>query len=103
MAIQKTGYGRRRFLSYDEVMDDSSETGSGVSLESAVSRSLEKYFENLRGYEPLPLYTMVISTVEKPLLIYAMKLARGNKCEAARLLGINRNTLHTKLKQHNLI
>ena len=103
MTMNQPGYSRRRFLSYDEVMDDASQAKGAISLESAVTRSLEKYFENLDGYDPLPLYAMVISTVEKPLLVYVMKLARGNKCEAARLLGINRNTLHTKLKQHNLI
>lgn len=95
--------GKKRFLSYDEVMDDSSDMKSNITLEIAVTRSLDKYFENLHGYAPMPLYAMVIGTVEKPLLAYAMKLAGGNKCEAARLLGINRNTLHAKLKQHGLI
>ena len=45
---------------------------------------------------------MVLSAMEKPLLEFAMQRTRHNKCAAAQLLGINRNTLHKKLRQYNL-
>lgn len=73
------------------------------SLEAAVLRNLERYFENLQGTQPHPLHPMVIAAVEKPLLMFAMKLTGHNKCEAAQLLGINRNTLHKKLKIYDLL
>lgn len=43
-------------------------------------------------------YEAVISAVEKPLLIKAMSLTNGNQIKAAALLGLNRNTLRTKLR-----
>lgn len=73
------------------------------NLEAAVVRSLQRYFANLQGSQPLELYPMVIGAVEKPLLEFVMKYCGHNKCAAAQLLGINRNTLHKKLRMHKLI
>ncbi len=45
------------------------------------------------------LYKIVISEVEKPLFEKVLRRTRGNQFKAAQILGINRNTLHYKLKQ----
>ena len=45
---------------------------------------------------------MVINAVEKPLLLYIMNKTEGNQSKAAKMLGLNRNTLRKKLKQYNL-
>lgn len=91
---------------FDSSSVEPSEASHGVaddSLEAAVLRNLDRYFENLQGSQPHPLHPMVIAAVEKPLLMYAMKYTGHNKCEAAKLLGINRNTLHKKLKMYDLM
>ena len=49
------------------------------------------------------LYDMVISQVEKPLLEVVMECADNNQSRAAQMLGINRNTLRKKLRDHGLI
>ena len=56
----------------------------------------------LDGDEPTAIYEMVINTVEKPLLLYIMNKTEGNQSKAAKMLGLNRNTLRKKLKQYNL-
>jgi Fis family transcriptional regulator len=43
---------------------------------------------------------MVVAAVEKPMLEVVMGQAQGNQTRAAELLGLNRNTLRKKLKQH---
>ena len=43
------------------------------------------------------LYEFTIKEVEKVLLNVIMRYSDGNKVKAARVLGINRNTLHKKL------
>lgn len=73
------------------------------TLEAAVMRSLQRYFSSLQGSQPAELYPMVMGAVEKPLLEFVMKYCGHNKCAAAQLLGINRNTLHKKLQIHKLI
>ena len=63
---------------------------------------LDQYFNDLDGDQPSTIYEMVINTVEKPLLIYIMNKTEGNQSKAAKMLGLNRNTLRKKLKQYNL-
>jgi DNA-binding protein Fis len=45
------------------------------------------------------IYHFLVESLEKPLLERILQYTGGNKLQAARLLGINRNTLHTKLKK----
>lgn len=44
------------------------------------------------------LHRAVMSLLERPLLQHALELTGGNQVRAARLLGINRNTLRKKLR-----
>ena len=44
------------------------------------------------------LYRTVMGRVEMPLLRLALELSAGNQLKAARLLGINRNTLRKRLR-----
>ena len=49
------------------------------------------------------LYRAVMSRVEMPLLRQALELSAGNQLKAARLLGINRNTLRKRLRLLGLL
>jgi DNA-binding protein Fis len=49
------------------------------------------------------LYRSVISRVEMPLLQHVLELSGGNQLRAARLLGINRNTLRKRLRFFGLL
>jgi len=49
------------------------------------------------------LYRSVMSRVEMPLLRLALELSAGNQLKAARLLGINRNTLRKRLRLLGLL
>ena len=62
---------------------------------------LDQYFNDLDGDKPTAIYEMLINTVEKPLLLYIMNKTEGNQSKAAKMLGLNRNTLRKKLKQYN--
>ena len=67
-----------------------------------VRQSIEQYFNALNGEQPGDVYEMVIKEVERPLLEVVMREVNGNQSQAARILGINRNTLRKKLKHHHL-
>ena len=67
-----------------------------------VQRSLRRYFKDLNGEQPSGLYSMVIEQTEKPLLQVVMEQVEGNQTKAARILGINRNTLRKKLHLYGL-
>jgi two-component system, NtrC family, nitrogen regulation response regulator GlnG len=49
------------------------------------------------------LYRSVMARVELPLLRHALELCGGNQLKAAKLLGINRNTLRKRLRQLGLL
>lgn len=67
-------------------------------LASAVEQHLAAYFAEFgAGLPPDGLYGRVLEDVERPLLLATMGAVRGNQLRAARLLGINRNTLRKKL------
>ena len=72
------------------------------NLPDNIDTLLDQYFNDLDGDEPTAIYEMVINTVEKPLLLYIMNKTEGNLSKAAKMLGLNRNTLRKKLKQYNL-
>jgi two-component system, NtrC family, nitrogen regulation response regulator GlnG len=68
------------------------------NLSVAVVHYLNQYFA-LHG-DALPpdgLYDRLIEILERPLLEAAMRAARGNQIRAAKLLGMNRNTIRKKL------
>ncbi|MDG2236660.1 MAG: DNA-binding transcriptional regulator Fis [Arenicellales bacterium] len=71
-------------------------------LGECVRQSLAVYFADLEGTEAQNLYPLVIGEIEKPLLEAVMHQAGGNQSRAARMLGINRNTLRKKLAQYGL-
>ncbi len=75
----------------------------GISLSDSVEHSLKTYFDNLNGQAPTALYDLVTAEVERPLLRIVMEYTAGNQSHAARVLGINRNTLRTKLQAHGLL
>jgi Fis family transcriptional regulator len=45
---------------------------------------------------------MVIANVERSLLASVMHRAGGNQTQAADMLGLNRNTLRSKLSKYNI-
>jgi DNA-binding protein Fis len=45
------------------------------------------------------LYKSVLEAIEKPLIEHTLERTEGNQLKAARILGINRNTMRTKIKK----
>ena len=72
------------------------------SLTDCITQSIEQYFSDLNGQQPVKLHGFFINEVEKPFLNVVMQQVEGNQSRAAEILGINRNTLRKKLKQHGL-
>ena len=71
-------------------------------LRACVRRSLDTYFKELGDTETQNLHALVVAEVVKPLLEAVLQRTGGNQLRAARILGINRNTLRKKLDQYGL-
>ena len=66
-----------------------------VSLEDKVIELEDSLFNEKKG----ELYKAVLEKIEKPLIEHILERTEGNQFKAARILGMNRNTLHTKIKR----
>ena len=79
------------------------QSADGGDLTEAVERYLTRYFSSFGNDLPPPgLYDRIIRDVEKPLLSAALAATRGNQIRAAELLGLNRNTLRSRIRDLNI-
>ena len=88
-----------------ELAETAARTGtqSGDGLSQSVERHLKAYFA-AHG-ESLPaagLYDRIVREVERPLITLTLQATRGNQVRAARVLGVNRNTLRKKINDLNI-
>lgn len=73
-----------------------------ITLSKHVKAAVELYLSQLNGHDPVDLYAMVLSEIEKPLLETTMQYSGYNQCKAAKYLGLSRSTLRKKLEQHQI-
>lgn len=69
------------------------------SIGKFIEDRLKGFMRNIRHLEKFNLYDTVIPEVERALISMVIKETGGNQLRAARLLGINRNTLREKIKK----
>jgi len=71
-----------------------------ASLEEAIEHQLARYFAAFgSALPPEGLYDRVLADLERPLFRLTLASVRGNQLRAAKLLGINRNTLRKRLTE----
>ena len=64
---------------------------------------MNRYFNQLDQKNlPIDVYQLVLKEVEPPLLNAVMEFSNHNQSKAAKILGINRTTLRTKLKKYKI-
>ena len=66
----------------------------GEALEQHIARHFARYGQAL---PPDGLYDRLLAELERPLLRLTLAAVHGNQLKAAKLLGLNRNTLRKKL------
>ena len=72
-------------------------------FERLVVAALPSIVSEVVAQGAVPLYRAVLARLEGPLLCHALELSGGNQLKAARLLGINRNTLRKRLRLLGLL
>ncbi len=71
-----------------------------TALAESVTQSVQKYFSELKGTDPVELYRLVMDEIEAPMLHAVMQHCKYNQSRAAIMLGISRGTLRTKLRRY---
>jgi DNA-binding NtrC family response regulator len=72
------------------------------SVGKFIEERLRGFMRNIKTLEKFNLFDMVIPEVERSLILMVMKETGGNQLRAARILGINRNTLRNKIRKLNI-
>jgi DNA-binding protein Fis len=79
---------------------DNETADATASLAASVTQSVQKYFSELKGADPVELYEFVLEEVETPLFRAVMEHCKYNQSRASKILGISRGTLRTKLREY---
>lgn len=75
---------------------------SSWSVRDFLEEKLKRYLKDMTKITNFNLYETVISEVEKALISIVMKETGGNQVQTAKILGINRNTLRSKIKEYKI-
>jgi two-component system nitrogen regulation response regulator GlnG len=75
---------------------------SGTSATHTITDTVPALAEELLGSRPGAVYRAAVAILERPLLAHVLATTGGNQLRAARLLGLNRNTLRKRCRELGL-
>ncbi len=94
---------KRELTGIQETESNSAARSQPDRLSDFVEQYLAKYISTFGDQLPPDgLYERMLAEIEPPLLHAVLVATRGNQLKAADVLGINRNTLRSKLKQRQI-
>jgi two-component system nitrogen regulation response regulator GlnG len=88
------------------MVDDADRRGEGEELQTearALADAVPPLVERLSRVRPGKIYRQVLEVLERPLLAHVLAMTGGNQLRAARLLGLNRNTLRKRCRELRLV
>jgi two-component system nitrogen regulation response regulator GlnG len=93
--IRNSGY-------FKQGLEKASNTGF-QNIRAATEYFVNRYFEEFDGdMPPLGVYHRFLQEFEYPLISNTLAACNGNQIKAAKLLGLNRNTLRKKIQSHGI-
>ncbi len=78
------------------------EEDNSYSIKDFLEEKLKHYLKDMTNISNCNLYDTVLSEAEKALISIVFKETNGNQLKTAKVLGINRNTLRSKIKEYKI-
>jgi DNA-binding NtrC family response regulator len=72
------------------------------SIKEFLEEKLKRYLKEMMKLETCNLYDTVLSEVERSLIAIVLQETDGNQMKTSKTLGINRNTLRSKIKEYKI-
>lgn len=72
------------------------------SIKEFMDEKLKRYLKAMKKLDNGYLYETVFAEVEKSLFTIVLNETEGNQLKASKILGINRNTLRSKIKEYKI-
>ncbi|MCI0468502.1 MAG: response regulator [Nitrospirae bacterium] len=82
---------------------DAVAASNGHSVADFLESKLDALLNKMARVENINLYDTVMAEVEKALFRIVLKKTNGNQLNAARILGVNRNTLNKKMRGYKAL
>jgi Fis family transcriptional regulator len=79
-----------------------SKSDQPIPLRKSVELAIRQYLVDMGPSQPDCLYQTLLSEVEPPLIEEVLRHTNGNQSRAAKILGITRNTLRSKLARYDI-
>ena len=73
-----------------------------IPLREHVQATIRQYLEDMGSTEPEHVYRKLLSEIEPPLIEEVLRYSGGNQSRSARILGMTRNTLRSKLRRYSI-
>lgn len=86
-----------------DVDDEATEFSNEQELETVMVKRLDPLFTDILRFWGTSLHANLLEKVEKFLIQKALFETKGNQVQAARLLGISRNTLRSRIEKYHLL
>jgi nitrogen regulation protein NR(I) len=93
-------------LTENEIVFDREDEGISIrdemELENLLAKKLDPLFTDILKFWETSLHANLLEKVERFLVRKALAETKGNQVQAAKLLGISRNTLRSRIEKYNL-
>lgn len=73
-----------------------------IPLRAYVQKTIRRYLEDMGSTEPEQVYRKLQTEIEPPLIEEVLRYTGGNQSRAARILGMTRNTLRSKIRRYSI-
>jgi Fis family transcriptional regulator len=89
-------------MSRKNLIESATARDYSTPLRKNVQVAIRRYLEDMGQSQPNCLYQTLLAEVEPPLLEEVLRYTHGNQSRTAKILGITRNTLRTKLHRYDI-
>ena len=89
-------------MSSNKKRESAAEADHPIPLRHNVQEAIRRYLEDMGNSQPDSLYRVLMAEVEPPLIEEVLRYTHGNQSRTARILGMTRNTLRTKLNRYRI-
>ena len=89
-------------MSTHKKRESAKEADHPIPLRQNVQEAIRRYLEDMGNSQPDSLYRVLMAEVEPPLIEEVLRYTHGNQSRTARILGMTRNTLRSKLNRYRI-
>ena len=89
-------------MALDTARKSAEEVDLPTPLRQNVQEAIRRYLEDMGQSQPECLYRTLMAQVEPPLIEEVLRYTQGNQSRTAKILGMTRNTLRSKLHRYGI-